>query len=168
MRSGTWKPARIPKYTLDYHKHKRLRNIRNVQINLFFAHNLKAHNFPLWLVIHLFVDLFFIASGAEGTCLMCSHGSLYKRGRKAASAFRSKGGEGDMSAYLWLHCKSLWLILWDDEKGRILKKKKPKVRSGLRGTAHFKNCLWRHLWQTRQNELPHAGGPRAVLQETDC
>lgn len=93
MRSGTWNPTCFPKYTLDYHKQKRLQKHKNCSDEpVTFPHNLKASLFffPLWLLIHLFVDLYFIASGAEGMCLMCSPGSLQK-GKEGCCCIQVKG-----------------------------------------------------------------------------
>lgn len=124
---------------------------------------------PLWLLIHLFVDLFFIASGAEGMYLMCSHGSLYQRGRKSAAAFRSKGGERDMSTYLWLHYKSLWLILWGDEKDV-----KCEIRVADAALIVKTVCyVWvAAKWSTTSTywcSLQHSDSwPLAVLQQREC
>lgn len=90
MRSGTHKLTCFPKYMLDYHKHKRLRNTRSVEINVFFTHILKAscvsppfvitYSFVCWFIFHCFrcrghvFDVLpwqSLPKGKEGCCCCC-------------------------------------------------------------------------------------------------
>lgn len=152
------KTACFPKYTLDY-QHKRLRNTRTVQINLLFApHYLKDSLFFFFffpLCDYLFICLLIYFSTpwvqrAEG--VWCALMAVFTKGGKgkAAAAFRSKGGEGDMSACLRLHYKSFRLILWGDEEKRIWKKHKKfknlRWDQGYEHRAHCTNCWCRHVW----------------------
>lgn len=82
MRSGTRKPTCFPKYTLDYHKHKRLRNTRSVQINLFFAHNLKGSVVFSPLCDYLFICLliYFSLPRVQRARVWCALVAVFTKG----------------------------------------------------------------------------------------
>lgn len=145
MRSGTRKP-RFPKIHVGLSQTQRLGNVRTVQIhvNVFFAHILKALCVFFSLCNHLFICLliYFSLPQVQRACVWCAPMAVFtKGGRKAAAAaFRSKGGERDMSTYLRLHYKSLWLILRGEGKEKDIKKNL-RWDQGYKCRAHCKYGL---------------------------
>ena len=92
MRSGTRKPACFPKYTPDYHKHKRLTNIRTVQINVFLSHVLKTCCF-ISLCDYLFICLliYFHRLGCRGHVFDVLPWQSLRKGEEGCCSIQVKG-----------------------------------------------------------------------------
>ena len=126
MRSGNQKKtACFPKYTLDY-QHKNCSDKPVIRTTL-FKRLLGFFFFPLCDYLFICLLIYFSTPWVQrAEDVWCALMAVFTKGGKgkAAAAFRSKGGERDMSACLRRHYKSFRLILWGDEEKRIWKKKK--------------------------------------------